>query len=386
MTTLAQTLTQADILQTGTLLVIWTILGWIVVVFLGVRILIAFVNLLSRQWLEGPVQPSGELVSVMIPARNEEKNISWLLHDLLAQDHPMLEIMVYDDASDDHTSEIVEEMIESNGNVRLFKGTGLPPGWLGKNHACYQLAQKANGVFFLFLDADVRLSSGAISHALSHAKKHDLDMLSIFPSQIMLSWGEKISVPLMNWVLLSLLPLIMTRLSSFASMSAANGQFMFFRAGIYQSLQPHQRFRKQAVEDIAIARFLKTRQHRMQTLLGGQYVFCRMYGSLHEAMHGFSKNVLAFFGNSSLISLTFALFTTFGIVAVYIGLPPTWAPIYIAGILLLRTLVAICSRQPVIFQLITTPIQQLVFLRVVLQAVINRKKRTNTWKGRSIDI
>lgn len=363
-----------------------TIVGWIIMGFLGLRIVVALTNLITRQWMKNTAAKPEGLVSVLIPARNEENAIGQLLHDLMSQDHPELEIIVYDDDSEDQTRSIVEQAASNHGKIRLIQGLKLPPGWLGKNHACHQLTRHAKGDYFLFLDADVRLNKGAIRNALQYIQQHKLDLLSLFPSQRMISWGEKISVPLMNWVLVSLLPLILTRISSFSSLSAANGQFMLFRASCYKTYHPHERFRKQTAEDIVIARFLKSRGHRIQTLLGGDQVFCRMYGSLQEASRGFSKNVLAFFGNSSVIGLIFATITSLGIVPIYLGLPWAWTLIYIAGTLLLRALVSLSSNQSLLFNLINAPIQQFIFFGVVLQAVINRKRKTNTWKGRFIDL
>ncbi len=92
-----------------------------------------------------------------------------------------------------------------------LSGTTLPEGFTGKNHACHQLSLSARGDYFLFMDADVRVKGALLEEALSWMLKKDLALLSIFPVQKMKSFGEKISVPLMNWILLSLLPLPLIR-------------------------------------------------------------------------------------------------------------------------------------------------------------------------------
>src|SRR5690606_28081384 len=133
----------------------------------------------------------------------------------------------------------------------------LPKGWLGKNNACHNLAQHAKGKYLLFLDADVRVGDSIIKNTVSFTKKHKLGLLSIFPMQIMETLGEQSTVPNMNYILLSLLPLLLVRNTNFSSLAAANGQFMHFHAEIYPQTLPHQRMKNSKVEDIKIARFYK---------------------------------------------------------------------------------------------------------------------------------
>ncbi|MHB1253047.1 MAG: glycosyltransferase family 2 protein, partial [Candidatus Humimicrobiaceae bacterium] len=97
---------------------------------------------------------SPPLVSVLIPARNEEKNIRRILNSMIKQDYPNLEILVLDDGSTDETSQIVEKFAEKDSRVRLIKGGPLPKGWKGKCYACHQLSKVAKGEYFVFTDAD----------------------------------------------------------------------------------------------------------------------------------------------------------------------------------------------------------------------------------------
>ena len=131
------------------------ILAYIVLTFTGIQLIVALVNLLSETIIPPASGVSKKLVSVLIPARNEEKNIGLMLDDLLSQDYGNLEIIVFNDQSDDSTDKIVTEYTISDRRVRLINSPGLPQGWLGKNFACYSMATEATGSFFLFLDADV---------------------------------------------------------------------------------------------------------------------------------------------------------------------------------------------------------------------------------------
>ena len=270
--------------------------------------------------------------------------------------------------------------------IRLISGTDLPFGWLGKNHACHQLSKRASGDLFLFLDADVMLGPTLIGDAVAHVERHRLDLLSIFPQQVVKTWGEKISVPIMNWVLVSLLPLILTRSSRLPAFAAANGQHMLFKGVVYKQYFYHERFKNKAVEDIAIARYMKEQNLRIHTLLGNKQIKCRMYGGLQEALQGFSKNVLAFFGNNTLLALAIVVITGLGFIPVWVAMGPMAVLGYLLAALLLRLLVSIASKQPVIENLLTAPFQQIIFTFMVAKAIYNRSKKRNSWKGRTINI
>ena len=362
-----------------------THLAFAIIIFLAVRLLIATANLLTRQWLPR-CKPSGiAKVSVLIPARNEAHNIKHLLEGLLEQEYQSWEAIVYDDLSEDRTPDIVLSYQKRDARIRLLRGSGLPQGWLGKNFGCHQLAKHATGEYLLFMDADVRVEKTLISDAVAYFEKHRLELLSIFPQQIMESWGEKVSVPIMNWVLVSLLPLILTRVSANPALAAANGQHMLFRAATYRPMQFHERFKNHAVEDISIAKYMKHQKLRTHTLLSNGQIKCRMYGSLKEAIGGFSKNVLAFFGNSIPLSIAMLLITTLGVIPVYLAFGTTASLTYLAASLFLRALVAYISKQNVLVNTILAPVQQIVFCIMIIKAIYNRHTRKNTWKGRVIN-
>lgn len=354
--------------------------------FLGIRLLIAMVNIITRQWLQSDNASGNAKVSVLIPARNEAHNIQHLIEGLLKQNYQSWEAIIYDDLSEDATADIVHSYHQKDARIRLVRGTELPPGWLGKNFACHQLAKHAKGGYLLFIDADVRLERTLIHDAVAHFEKHKLELLSIFPQQIMASWGEKVSVPIMNWVLVSLLPLILTRKSHMPAFAAANGQHMLFKKATYRQMQLHERFKKHAVEDIAIAKYMKQQKLHIQTLLSNGQIKCRMYGGLKEAIDGFSKNVLAFFGNSIPISIIILMVTTLGIIPVYLEFGTIATLAYLAASVLLRALVAFVSRQNILYNIITAPVQQIVFCIMITKAIYNRHKRKNIWKGRIINI
>jgi glycosyltransferase involved in cell wall biosynthesis len=361
------------------------IVAYIVFAFTIIQLLVALMNLLPGVHLPRKAGKHDNLVSVLIPARNEESNIGTILRDLTEQEYSNIEILVFDDQSEDRTAEIVDRLAAADRRIRLLTSEGLPEGWLGKNHACHALAKHAKGDFLLFLDADVRISNNTIGRAVSYSLKHGLALISIFPKQVILSFGEKFTVPNMNYILLSLLPLPLVRMSGFVSLSAANGQFMFFRARDYCNIEPHSLMRGNKVEDIAISRHLKGRKYRIACLAGDDGITCRMYKSYREAVSGFSKNVIAFFGNSFFLAVMFWLVTTFGFIPVFLSLPSFLCALYVAAYLLARIFISLSSRQNIAENLIFFPLLQFTMGSFIYNAFINKYFRKFQWKGRSIE-
>jgi glycosyltransferase involved in cell wall biosynthesis len=347
--------------------------------------MISFINFISFHYLPATIKlTETPLVSVLIPARNEELNIKILLSQLNGFSYTPLEIIVYDDGSEDATADIVKQFAQDKTHIRLIPGESLPEGWLGKNYACHRLAMEAKGNILLFLDADVMVRDGLIERSIRYVQKHDLYLLSIFPKQIFQSFGEKITVPLMNWILLSFLPLILIRKSKNPAFSAANGQFMLFRAKTYKNTLPHDKFKASKVEDIAIIKYFKKRGFRADTLLGDNDISCRMYSGAKEAITGFTKNIFQFFGNSIILTVLVGLITSFGPLLVYYYFGYLFGIACLLGIVFIRVMVSLASKQSVIENILLTLIQHIVFLVIIGKGIANYKRKELIWKGRNI--
>lgn len=360
-------------------------LCYVFLFFLVVRMAVALTNMLSFHHLPNKaISKSDVSISILVPARNEEHNIERLLDSLDSGSSLIREIIVYDDSSTDGTAAIVKRFKQQNSKFKLIQGGDLTKGWLGKNHACHHLAQKAQGDFLLFLDADVEIRDGAIQKAILHMEKHNLHLLSIFPKQILSSFGEKATVPIMNWILLSMLPLILIRRSRNPAFSAANGQFMMFRAETYKNHLPHQLFKNHMVEDIAIIQYFKTQELKSDTLLGNKDVECRMYSGGKEAIEGFSKNVFQFFGGSVLLTMLVAVTTTIAPLAIFVYMGRGFGALYIVGIVLIRVFISIASQQSIWINTFLMPLQHAAFLGIIGKRLVNNRKKELIWKGRNV--
>jgi len=200
----------------------------------------------------------------------------------------------------------------------------------------------------------------------------------------MITPGEKVTVPNMNFILLSLLPLILVRKSIFPSLAAANGQFMFFNAKTYHELSPHEKMKSNMVEDIEIARYLKREMRNIACLTGDDSIKCRMYSGFADAVSGFSKNTATFFGNSLIMAILFWIVTTFGFLLVLRELSSFVFITYLIIYLTMRIMISWVSEQNPAGNLLYLIPQQVSCGLFIYHAFRNRILKRYTWKGREI--
>ena len=241
------------------------------------------------------------LISVCIPARNEERNIQACVEAVLAQDYPNFEIIVLDDRSTDRTHEILRDLIMESGSklperqerapgLHIINGSDLPPDWAGKPHALYQAAAVARGDWLCFIDADTFLSPTALSACYARAIETKADMFTIMTFQILGSFWEKV-----------VMPLVMTALSVGFSPrkvndperrdAIANGQFILIKRTVYEAIGGHESVKDQIVEDKAISEQVKWNGYRLIVADGRFVAKTRMYTSLAEMWEGWTKNI-----------------------------------------------------------------------------------------------
>lgn len=364
---------------------ILTIAGCLILFLTFLRFAVAIVNFLSRPYLPMTVRDEKQLpsLSVLIPVRNEEKNIGTLLGTLCSLPYRQAEIIVYDDGSTDSTADVVAGYARIDKRVRCVSGVELPEGWTGKNHACHMLAEEAQNDCLLFLDADVTVGEDFLRRAVSYAARHRLALLSMFPRQRMRSIGEKIVVPFMFRILLSLLPLFLIRRCRWTSFSAANGQMMLFHGSTYRRYRFHERVRDKMAEDIEIMRLIKRSGLKGDTLIGRKEIECRMYRSYEEGVDGFSRNIFSMFGNSYSFFLLYAVIGLAGWIML-LGLPLQFAAAYFFMVLVMNTLIAMTSRQRVIENLRLLLPGIFAFYHIAYLAVRRRAAGGYEWKGRKI--
>jgi ABC-type multidrug transport system fused ATPase/permease subunit len=184
--------------------------------------------------------------------------------------------------------------------------------------------------------------------------------------------------------LLSLLPLVLVRKSSNPSFAAANGQFMLFQAEIYQELKPHEAVKNSKAEDIEISKLFKRKNKKVACLVGNHEITCRMYENFNEAVNGFSRNVIMYFGNSFVLATLFWLVTSSGFIVVYISFSLSLFFLWLTVTLLTRIIISVISNQPVVQNLVLAIPQQVTLGIFIFKAFTKKFKNQYTWKGRNI--
>ncbi|RQW07094.1 MAG: glycosyltransferase [Calditrichaeota bacterium] len=329
------------------------------------------------------------LVSVLIPARNEEHNISVCLDSLLQQDYPNYEILVLDDESSDQTAMIVEKYATAHTHIHLLKGKKLPDGWTGKNWACYQLAGEAKGDVFIFSDADNWYNKSAITRSIAWMNRYGLGMLSAFPQQLSITFFEKLIIPVIDLFLYGSLVLWLTYYSRFPSLSAANGQWIAIRREIYQKLGGHKAVRQEIVEDVRLIRLAKKDQIRVMTLAGTGMVYGRMYNSARGVWQGFTKNIFGLASNRTVpfFIIMAGMYFTYVLPYILLFFQGLFFYSLLAVVLnlLLRFNLAIAFKHPVLISTFLHPISIIVMSMIGINSFWQTRYGTIEWKGRSID-
>ena len=362
------------------------ILAYVILLFLALRTFVSLVNLLSGLHLQDKKPAIYPKVSILIPARNEEAVIGKLLSSLQELEYPDFEVIICNDHSSDNTEEILNWFAGEDERIHWFLGEKLHGDWQGKNLACHQLAQRANGKYMIFLDADVELSPDVLAKAVAFFQEKKLMLLSVFPQQRMESLAECLTVPVMNWILQSLLPMILVQKTNFPSLSAANGQFMMFETENYRINQWHSKVRNQHVEDIRIARMIKSEGFKIAVLLGNKDIFCRMYRQFDEAAVGFSRNMHEYFGGHRLLMLIFWFMVSFGPFIVFYSLDLKFLGLFVVLVVVNRLMVAIACRQHGLWSVLLHPLQMISFTGIVFYNLFRRIRKETVWKGRRIKL
>ena len=258
--------------------------------------LIAFVlNLiLNLRSLKAPPRNSKipqptPLVSVLIPARDEEANIEACLKSLQKQDSPNLEILVLDDNSVDNTANIVKRIAATDERIRLISGKALPEGWAGKPFACHQLASKAKGSWLLFVDADTTHAPHMLRSTLALALESKCSLLSGFPRQLATSLPQKVVIPVFYFIILSWLPLWWLQRSKTPKPLLSIGQFLLFPKEEYWRIGGHQAVKSRIMEDVWLGVEVNRHGGRQIVVDLSSLVSCHMYKSLGAMWEGFIK-------------------------------------------------------------------------------------------------
>ena len=263
----------------------------------GVWIMV--LTMLNAMWMLHTtlIKPNreGPLVSILIPARDEEARLPACLDSLLAQDYQRTEIIVYDDESTDATPRILADYAARfPGKIRAIRGT-LEEGWYGKPHAMQRLSEAASGSWLFFTDADTIHQPDSVSFAAGLAGHYRADLVSGYALHRIESFGEAVTVPSIYLLTMALMPTWLSHRRRLPALSHAIGQVMFFKAETYRKAGGYAAVAREVSEDVRIARLVKRAGGRALFADLKEHVSCRMYEGYRAAVDGFSKNVYDYF-------------------------------------------------------------------------------------------
>lgn len=241
------------------------------------------------------------MVSVCIPARNEEANIEACVRSVLANVDVAVEVLVYDDQSTDATPAILARLVAEDARVRVVPTQPLPQGWNGKQWGCERMGQAAHGQWVLFTDADVRFERDCVARTLARAESLGADLLSTVPRQVTGSWAEHAVIPLISFVLLSYLPMARMRATTSPAASGACGQFILARRDAWLASGGHAAFRASMHDGIKMPRAFRRAGFRTDLFDGTDLVQCRMYRGFGQVWRGFAKNAYEGLGSPVLL-------------------------------------------------------------------------------------
>jgi len=230
------------------------------------------------------------LVSVLIPARNEEENIEECVLSIVRQDYQNIEVLVLDDNSKDRTAELVRKIAEKDQRVHLINGEPLAEGWAGKCFACHQLSRSSRGEWLLFVDADTISEPHLIGGALHIAAKNKISMLSGFPRQLVSGLSQKIVMPILFYfIIMSWFPLWFLHRAKTPFPTLAIGQFLLFNRDAYMRIGGHEVVKSRIMEDVWFAIEMSRRHERTMSIDLSKAMTTRMYTSIATMTEGCVK-------------------------------------------------------------------------------------------------
>ncbi len=340
-----------------------------------------------------PLPAELPLVSTVVPARNEERNIGRCASGIVHQTYEHLEMIFVDDDSEDRTGEILGRYAKDEPRLKVINTGGKPTNWNGKQWACHSGAAASTGDWLCFMDADTYAEPELIERTISFAVANHIDMLSMQPWYEMQGLWERIVLPFLPWLLLIFPPNRVNDPST--SLAMANGQFILIRRDVYEDIGGHEAIKQRMMDDFSLAEVVKGAGHRIHVVDGSDMMRVRLYHNLKEIRSGAIKAAVEISGGwgPSIAGL---------FVMLLVNVLPVilWLITYVAGapadiVLILGTVVAIQLvfyggirimgfRMPP-WTAITYPIGALIVCAILAEGMyLVASRKEIKWKGRAV--
>jgi len=259
-------------------------------------------------------------VSIILPARNEEKFIDKCLVSLLNQDYDNYEIIAINDSSEDSTGDLIKKYAKKYSKIIPVDANPKPVGWVGKNWACMEGYKKATGELLLFTDADTKHANSVISLAVSHLLSLELDALTVIPRMLCLDLITKITLPMISTFL-------HTRFSALRVNDKSKntgyffGSFFIIKKTTYDSVGTHEGVRQELIEDGALGKKVKESGFKMRMVRGEHLIDAVWARDINTLWNALKRLMVPFYlqnaklAVASSIGVLFLLFMSFPIFA-----------------------------------------------------------------------
>jgi cellulose synthase/poly-beta-1,6-N-acetylglucosamine synthase-like glycosyltransferase len=322
-----------------------------------------------------------EFVTILIPVRNEAKNIADLVLSLQAQQFlNKPEIIFINDSSTDETSEKLQEAKDGGAQIKVINAPELPDGWLGKPWALQQGYLQSKGEIVVTLDADVRLTSTAIAQAI--AMLGDRSFISPYPRQVAKNFSERLIQPLLQWSWMSTVPLRIAEKSARSSLAVANGQFFLVRKSSLDQIGGFTAIAAEVLDDMELARTLIKSGALGGVADGSSLAQTRMYKNFSEIKAGYGKSLWKAFGSQSGSAAAIAFLFLTGIapvIAWFSGNPLGFFAYQF--VVITRALSAARSRGRILDSILH-PISSAILIYLIIYSW--RARGVVAWKGRTL--
>jgi chlorobactene glucosyltransferase len=345
------------------------------------------VNLLTAPRLRAAAEPAVlPPLSVIIPARNEERVIERTVRAMLAQSYQPLEVIVVDDRSTDSTGAILRSFRDPR--LVVVEGSEPPPGWLGKPWALDLGSRRATGELLLFADADICYAPGALEAAVRHFRKRGVALLALMPRFVLRGFWENVLMPYLAEFLFMLFPIRLGNASRSERLAVGGGAGNLVSREVYDALGGHQTLRDAIVDDIGIARLFRRAGYRTELVLADDFVSVRMYHGLREIVEGFTKNAFSVFDRSYVL-VTMAVFATLVLNLLPYVLACLGHPISLVTVAVVTTMRLVLSAglgYRLDVALVAQPLMMVVWTWIFVRSMWHTGvRRRLAWRGRSYD-
>jgi chlorobactene glucosyltransferase len=341
-------------------------------------------NYLKLPLVERPAEAESlPSVTIVVPARNEERNLTTLLASLNSLDYAGKSVVVVDDASIDRTPAIAGELA-----ANVIRIEGPPKGWKGKPYACWTGARQATGEWLLFTDADTVHNPDSLDRAIRFAIQHKIQAVSIFLQQRCATFWERVLLPYAYQQYFAGVPY--RRVNDPQDPAAlANGQYILVQREAYFRAGGHEAVKDAVVDDVALAAQLKAKGVPIMVARGERLASVRMYRGLNDIWAGFGKNAYGFVrqrGGGGLLTVLGTILSSLAIPCAVYGLATGSKAFEFAALVTYATAVAELSLWQFLFATplsyaIFQPLAAVVFLAIALDSAVRRK---HLWKGRIV--